>query len=258
MSNFGPMKSPTIPGVPTLPQGEPIGRYGTYLQAQRAVDFLSDNHFPVQIVTIVGTGLQMVERVTGRLTYARVAVSGLGSGAWLGLFMGSVMYLFSQTTSTTVFAVVGLGAGFGLIFGVISFSMARGRRDFTSTSQIVATEYVILCLVEKASAARDLLQSLPGGTGGIGGAPRPSIAPISGFGEPPMPGESRHDGPAPEALVPTGPTYGEMMAKRRQEERARSEEAEPEKVAPEKARSEEVKSEEVKSEKVPAAESGQG
>lgn len=68
MSNLGPMGRQRQPGLPTPPRGEPIARYGTYLEAQRAVDFLSDNHFPVQFVTIVGSGLRMVERVTGRLS----------------------------------------------------------------------------------------------------------------------------------------------------------------------------------------------
>ncbi|HEY3436197.1 MAG TPA: general stress protein, partial [Actinotalea sp.] len=83
------------PGVPTLPQGEPIASYPTYLEAQKAVDHLSDKAFPVQHVTIVGTDLRMVERVTGRLTYSRVALAGLASGAWFGLFVGVLLSMFS-------------------------------------------------------------------------------------------------------------------------------------------------------------------
>ncbi len=81
MSNLGPMGGPRRITTPTPPSGDTIGRYGTYSEAQRAVDFLSDEHFPVQNVTIVGTGLQMVERVTGRLTYGRAAGAGAASGA---------------------------------------------------------------------------------------------------------------------------------------------------------------------------------
>ena len=39
------------------PTGLPVGTFDTYEQAQRAVDFLSDSHFPVENVTIVGNEL---------------------------------------------------------------------------------------------------------------------------------------------------------------------------------------------------------
>ena len=264
MSNFGPMNVPATPGLPTLPQGDQIGRYASYLQAQRAVDFLSDNHFPVQFVTIVGTGLQMVERVTGRLTYAKVALSGVLSGAYFGGFVGIAMYLFSSVAMENVFILMGMGAGFGLLFGVIAYARSGGRRDFTSTSQIVATEYLVLCLSEKSGEARTMLRRLPGGAGseaeGLFVAPQAQPwAPVvtSPYGPPPVAGEPRHDGPAPETaepgaagsgvggaaaatgtseagsqdaapVAPTGPTYGEMMEKRRREEKAKAAQADRE------------------------------
>ena len=53
-----PMRpSRETPGLPTPPKGWPIGSYGTYAEAQRAVDFLSDENFTVQDVTIVGVDL---------------------------------------------------------------------------------------------------------------------------------------------------------------------------------------------------------
>ena len=137
MSNFGPLPGQAQSRIPMPPRGEPIARYETYLEAQRAVDFLSDNHFPVQSVTIVGTGLQMVERVTGRLTYPRVALAGALSGAWFGLFVGLVLSLFGGTDAALLAAPL-FGAAFGVLFGVISYALTGGRRDFTSTSQIVA------------------------------------------------------------------------------------------------------------------------
>ena len=50
--------------------------YDTYEQAQRAVDHLSDEEFPVENLLIVGTDLKRIERVTGRLTWGRVALAG--------------------------------------------------------------------------------------------------------------------------------------------------------------------------------------
>ena len=78
-------------GLPTPPKGWPIGSYPTYEAAQRAVDYLSDNQFPVQQVTIVGVDLMQVERVTGRLNWAKVLGGGVLSGACLGLFIGLVL-----------------------------------------------------------------------------------------------------------------------------------------------------------------------
>jgi len=48
----------------------------SYDAAERAVDGLSDQGFPVEHVRIVGTGLRYVEQVSGRLTTGRAAVSG--------------------------------------------------------------------------------------------------------------------------------------------------------------------------------------
>src|ERR1700738_5113507 len=89
-----PAPGPRAPGLPTPPKGWPVGSYPTYAEAQRAVDYLSDQQFPVQQVTIVGVDLMQVERVTGRLTWPKVLGGGVISGAWLGLFIGFVLGFF--------------------------------------------------------------------------------------------------------------------------------------------------------------------
>jgi hypothetical protein len=53
----------------TVPTGDTVGSYTSYLDAQKAVDYLADQQFPVHLVSIVGNDLKMVERVTGRLSY---------------------------------------------------------------------------------------------------------------------------------------------------------------------------------------------
>ncbi len=152
------------PRVPTLPTGEQVASYGTYLDAQRAVDHLADQAFPVEKVTIVGTDLRMVERVTGRLTYSRVALAGALSGAWFGLFVGLVLWIFSDgdAEALPIVPAMAIGAAFGILFSVISYSLTGGKRDFTSTSQIVAGSYAILCAAENAGQARGLLLQLGG------------------------------------------------------------------------------------------------
>jgi hypothetical protein len=148
------------PALPTPPKGWPIGSYPTYAEAQRAVDYLSDQQFPVQQVTIVGVDLMQVERVTGRLTWPRVLGGGALTGAWLGLFIGLVLGFFSPSPWGSLIAGLVAGVFFGLITSGLQYAMARGTRDFSSTMQLVAGRYDVLCDPQAAEQGRDLLARL--------------------------------------------------------------------------------------------------
>jgi hypothetical protein len=140
-----------------------LGVYDRYEQAQKAVDYLSDNEFPVQNCLIVGTDLKQVERVTGRLTRGKVATGGLLSGLWMGLFVGVIVSLFG--TGGTVAIIVStmlFGAVFGLVFAMAGYAATRGQRDFTSVSQVVATRYEVLVEHKFAEQGRQLLATLEG------------------------------------------------------------------------------------------------
>lgn len=146
----------------TVPRGDVVGSYNSYLDAQKAVDYLADQQFPVQMVSIVGNDLKMVERVTGRLTYPRVALSGALSGMWFGLFVGVMLSFFSTTPGYfSIVTSVLMGAAFFMLFGIVTYAMQRGKRDFTSTSQVVATNYDVVVSFEAAGEARRLLHQLP-------------------------------------------------------------------------------------------------
>ncbi|WP_275004816.1 general stress protein [Promicromonospora iranensis] len=210
-----------VPKVPTLPAGDEVAAYSTYLEAQKAVDYLSDNKFPVENVTIVGTDLRMVERVTGRLTYGRVALAGALSGAWFGFFVGLLITLFAGEAGFQVmFAGIALGAGFGLLFSVLSYAFTGGRRDFTSSSQIVAATYAILCAHDHASDARALLMRSPSGLGksrgnATVGVPAPAVPPSptaqAPGAEPAQPAATPTRPTDPRWVTPTGePRYGAM------------------------------------------------
>jgi hypothetical protein len=139
--------------------------YDSYEQAQRAVDYLSDNAFPVQNVAIVGTDLKSIERVTGRLTRGKVAVAGAMSGLWLGMFVGLAFVLFSKDAQLGfVLATPLLGALFGLAWSQLRFTAATrgGMRDFSSVSQVVAANYEVLVEHILAARARELLAAMPG------------------------------------------------------------------------------------------------
>lgn len=157
MSNLQAMQS-----VDPRPTGWVIGTYDTYLDAQRAVDYLSDEKFPVEHTTIVGNNLRQVEKITGRLTWSRVITGGLASGAWFGLFVGLLLGLFAPGSSWLAAVLTGvvLGAVFGMVFGAIGYAQLRGRRDFTSRTAVVATTYDVLCDHKFAEEARNHLARL--------------------------------------------------------------------------------------------------
>ena len=143
--------------------GVQVGSYDDYQQAQRAVDFLSDEKFPVENVTIIGSDLRMVERVTGRLTMGRAVAAGAASGAWFGLFVGLLLGIFAVDGSDWISSVLSgllIGLVFGAVFGAVGYAASQGKRDFTSTSQVVAGRYDVLCNPQFAEQARAELARL--------------------------------------------------------------------------------------------------
>lgn len=147
------------PTVPTPPTGFAVAAYPTYSQAARAVEYLAKQDFSVQDLSIVGSDLQSVERVTGRLTPRKLATAAAASGAWMGLFLGLVMSFFTKTASFIVLVAitVALGALFGAAMGLVGYFVIRGRRDFMSASQMVAHRYDLLCEARTAESARAIL-----------------------------------------------------------------------------------------------------
>jgi hypothetical protein len=147
----------------TLEFPQSLGVYDEYTEAQRAVDFLSDNEFPVENCLIVGTDLKQLERVTGRLTTGRVALGGFLSGVWLGLLIGLVFSIFgTENALAMIVSTAVLGGLFGLIYALVGYAATRGRRDFSSVSMTVATRYEVLVEHKHAIRARELLATMPG------------------------------------------------------------------------------------------------
>ena len=141
-----------------------VATYDDYLSAQKAVDFLSDNKFPVNLVSIVGEDVSTVERVVGRITVARAAGLGALSGAWLGLLIGLLLGIFADSNWLGVLlGATAIGAVWGAIFGAIAHAMTGGRRDFRSISGLVAARYHVNVAAEQADVARRLLTQLSPG-----------------------------------------------------------------------------------------------
>jgi hypothetical protein len=141
-----------------IPRGQVVGSYDTYVEAQRAVDFLSDEQFPVQHVSIVGSDLKMVENVLGRLTRGRAAMAGAASGLWFGLFVGVLLSVFADGNAFGIIvSALVYGAVMGAVFGFVGHALSGGRRDFTSKNKIVASSYDIHCTWSEADKAREVL-----------------------------------------------------------------------------------------------------
>lgn len=149
--------------APTMPTGTEVASYATYLEAQQGVDFLSENGFDVSAITIVGSDLHLVERVTGRLTIARAALSGASNGGLWGALFGMLMSAGAGGAATGAWVFGGLlgGALLGMGLSALAYTARGGRRDFVSSSQVVASRYAVLASSDIDTAYR-LLQRTPG------------------------------------------------------------------------------------------------
>lgn len=146
-----------------------IGVYASYPEAERAVDHLSDQRFPVEHTAIVGRGPTSFEQVTGRLTgwsatgrsALAAAVPGALAGWVFGVFdwMNPVIPAFSLALYGAVF-----GALVGGAFGFVVHTMSGGQRDFTSVPGMRAESYAVEVAADHADRAARLLEE-PGAPG---------------------------------------------------------------------------------------------
>ncbi|QWS32415.1 general stress protein [Curtobacterium aetherium] len=157
MSTQSPFGGRTAQAFPTLPRGDVLGTYDSYPEAQRVVAKLAEADFPVAKLSIVGNDLKTVERVTGKMTYGRAALAGALSGLWLGFFFGIVLTLFSPQAGGLFAAAAVIGAGFGMLYGIVSFAITKRQRDFTSIHQVLATTYQIVVDPQLSGQAQRLL-----------------------------------------------------------------------------------------------------
>ncbi|MFD5062295.1 general stress protein [Streptomyces sp. NPDC058394] len=111
----------------------PVDTYETYQGAERTVDHLSDQGFPVQRVAVIGQDVCFVEQVIGRMDYGRAALHGAASGALPGALIGWLFGLVDWVdplVSALLVALCGVifGAIVGALFGLLLYTL-RSRRD---------------------------------------------------------------------------------------------------------------------------------
>lgn len=147
--------------APTVPKGEVLGTYDTYPEAQQVIERLSQNEqFPIDGLSIVGNDLKRIEQVTGRLSYGRAAGAGALSGLWFGLFVGVLFSLFPTSAAIGLLPILAaalIGAAAGLLFGVISYAITKRQRDFSSMTQVVASNYQVIVRPDLAARAQQVL-----------------------------------------------------------------------------------------------------
>lgn len=151
-----------------------VAGYGTYQEAERAVDWLADQGFAVEHMAIVGTGLRYVEQVAGRVTTGRAAMAGAAQGAMLGLLFGLLFGLFFTVDGGSFLGVVSygliVGAVSGAVLGALMHAARGGRRDFASVAGTQAERYELQVDDGQAEEARRLLEGMPSAP--EGSAPR--------------------------------------------------------------------------------------
>lgn len=139
-----------------------VASYSSYADAQKAVDYLSDNNFAVERTAIVAEGLKFVEQVTGRLNWGRVVSTAAGSGALTGVLIGLLLGLLFPLTPLLSIVLYGLVVGviISVLFGVIGYAMSRGRRDFSSVGGMQAETYNVMVDADVAEEAERVLRGL--------------------------------------------------------------------------------------------------
>ena len=108
---------------PNEPARQVIATFDNYADAERAVDYLSDQRFEVNRVAIVGRELEYVEQVLGPMNYGTAALRGAGSGALVGALIGWIFGLFNWIEPLISALVL---AGYGLVFGAIVWAPCSG------------------------------------------------------------------------------------------------------------------------------------
>jgi hypothetical protein len=153
--------------------GRVVSSHQNYAEAERDVDYLADNGFPVERVTIVGRGLEYVEQVTGRMGYGEAVLRGLVTGGLVGLLIGWLFAIFNWFDPVVargwlIFDALWFGMVTGALFSVLAHALLRGRRDFSSVPAMRAERYEVLVDEEVADEAQRILSSRAGAPAAVG------------------------------------------------------------------------------------------
>lgn len=140
-----------------LPSGVVVASFETYDQAQAAIAKVSGAEGELSGLAIVGNDLKLVERITGRLTWGKVALAGAVRGLGFGAFIGLVYMLLVPEAIGSVLLFPLLGLAFGILLGVVTHSMTRRKRDYASVQQVLAARYDVVAPQQSAGKAMHII-----------------------------------------------------------------------------------------------------
>ncbi|GGD36421.1 hypothetical protein GCM10010915_16330 [Microbacterium faecale] len=144
--------------MPTPEVGETVATYTKYEGAQKAVSTLIAQDVPARDIAIVGQALRTVEKVTGKLGWARAAWQGALNGIMIGLLFAAFAVIWSPDLAMPMIGgILLIGVGFGMAFRLLSYSIVRRRRDYASIMAVSADRYEVTVMSAHVAEARRLL-----------------------------------------------------------------------------------------------------
>ena len=144
--------------LPAPEVGETVATYKKYEGAQRAVSKLIEHEVPARDIAIVGRSLRSVEKITGKLGWARAARQGALNGIMLGLLFAAFAIIWLPEVQTAVVGgILLIGVGFGMALRLLNYSVVRRRRDFASVMTITADHYEVAVSHAHVATSRRVL-----------------------------------------------------------------------------------------------------
>ncbi|MBT1034973.1 hypothetical protein KJY78_01215 [Canibacter sp. lx-45] len=139
-----------------------VSTYDSEGAAQHAIDILVADGFAANGLSIIGRGVHSVEKVIGRVTYAKVALGGVFSGVYLGIGFTLVALLLGIVKIENVGGAFGgimiIGIGAGVLLAILTQTFAGARKRYTSVTRILAERYEIVAPAADVTRARSILQ----------------------------------------------------------------------------------------------------
>ena len=147
---------------PQMPAGTEVAAFRTHAEATAAVEKLNEEQFPLTSITIVGSDLHMAEQILGRMTPARVALTGATQGLTWGLLMALFsLLLYPQSPAIVPVVLIAVGILLGVFITMVSRALNKNRGSFAAQSTMVASRYAVL-VAEMPDRAFTLLAGMPG------------------------------------------------------------------------------------------------
>ncbi len=140
-----------------------VSTYSSREAAEHAINVLVTDGFNPTQFTIKGNGVYAVERVTGKITYAKAAFAGVFSGIYFGIGIALIALISGllklENLGNAIYGIMVIGIGLGVLLAVITHSFSKNSRSYTSVSQIMCERYDLFAASTEISATRAALQA---------------------------------------------------------------------------------------------------